>query len=60
MCGHKPITFCRLLNWTLTENAGIFPKEIAVMLGLTEKAVYTRLERLRHKLKPIIYLFVET
>lgn len=60
MCGHKPITFCRLLNWTLTENAGIFPKEIAVMTGITEKAAYTRFERLRHKLKPIIYLVVET
>ena len=29
-------------------------KEIAVIAGLTEKAVYKRLERLRQKLKPII------
>jgi len=34
-------------------------REIAAMVGLTERAVYKRLERLRKKIKPIFYLFGE-
>ena len=38
---------------------GYSTREIAAVAGLTERAVYKRLERLRKKLKPILYPFGE-
>ncbi|MEY8508312.1 histidine kinase [Lachnospiraceae bacterium 42-17] len=38
---------------------GYSTREIAAVAGLTERAVYKRLERLRKKLKPIFYPFGE-
>ena len=39
------------LQIVLLKMQGYFTKEIAVITGLTEKAIYKRLERLREKLK---------
>ena len=39
----------------LLKMQGYSTKEIAAVAGLTERAVYKRLERLRKKLKPIFY-----
>ncbi|EET59366.1 RNA polymerase sigma factor, sigma-70 family [Marvinbryantia formatexigens DSM 14469] len=43
----------------LLKMQGYSTREIAAMAGLTERAVYKRLERLRKKLKPIFYPFGE-
>lgn len=43
----------------LLKMQGYSTREIAAMAGLTEKAVYKRLDRLRKKLKPIFYPFGE-
>lgn len=43
----------------LLKMQGYSTREIAAIAGLTEKAVYKRLERLRQKLKPIIYPYGE-
>lgn len=43
----------------LLKMQGYSTREIAATAGLTEKAVYKRLERLRQKLKPIIYPYGE-
>ena len=43
----------------LLKMQGYSTREIAAMAGLTERAVYKRLERLRKKLKPILYPFGE-
>lgn len=43
----------------LLKMQGYSTREIAAMAGLTEKAVYKRFERLRKKLKPIIYPYGE-
>ena len=42
------------LQIVLLKMQGYSTKEIAVMTGLTEKAIYKRLDRLRKKLKPIV------
>lgn len=42
------------LQIILLKMQGYSTKEIAVMTGLTEKAIYKRLDRLRKKLKPIV------
>lgn len=42
------------LQIILLKMQGYSTKEIAVMIGLTEKAIYKRLDRLRKKLKPIV------
>lgn len=49
----------RTLLILLLKMQGYSTREIAAMAGLTEKAVYKRLERLRQKLKPIIYPYGE-
>lgn len=49
----------RTLLILLLKTQGYSTREIAAMAGLTEKAVYKRLERLRQKLKPIIYPYGE-
>ena len=49
----------RTLQIVLLKMQGYSTREIAAMAGLTEKAVYKRLERLRKKLKPIFYPFGE-
>lgn len=49
----------RTLLILLLKMQGYSTREIAGMAGLTEKAVYKRLERLRQKLKPIIYPYGE-
>ena len=49
----------RTLVILLLKTQGYSTKEIAAMAGLTEKAVYKRLERLRQKLKPMIYPYGE-
>lgn len=49
----------RTLLILLLKMQGYSTREIAVTAGLTEKAVYKRLERLRQKLKPIIYPYGE-
>lgn len=43
----------------LLKMQGYSTREIAAMAGLTEKAVYKRLERLRKKIEPIIHPFGE-
>ena len=43
----------------LLKMQGYSTREIAAVAGLTERAVYKRLERLRKKLKPILYPFGE-
>lgn len=45
------------LQIILLKMQGYSTKEIAVMTGLTEKAIYKRLDRLRKKLKPIVGKF---
>lgn len=42
------------LQIILLKMQGYSTKEIAVMIGLTEKAIYKRLDRLRKKLKPVV------
>ena len=49
----------RTLQIVLLKMQGYSTKEIGAMAGVTEKAVYKRLERLRKKLKPILYPFRE-
>jgi len=49
----------RTLQIVLLKMQGYSTREIAAMAGLTERAVYKRLERLRKKLKPIFYPFGE-
>lgn len=49
----------RTLLILLLKMQGYSTREIATTAGLTEKAVYKRLERLRKKLKPIIYPYGE-
>ena len=49
----------RTLLILLLKMQGYSTREIAATAGLTEKAVYKRLERLRQKLKPIIYPYGE-
>lgn len=49
----------RTLLILLLKVQGYSTREIAATAGLTEKAVYKRLERLRQKLKPIIYPYGE-
>lgn len=49
----------RTLLILLLKMQGYSTREIAETAGLTEKAVYKRLERLRQKLKPIIYPYGE-
>lgn len=49
----------RTLLILLLKVQGYSTREIAGMAGLTEKAVYKRLERFRQKLKPIIYPYGE-
>ena len=49
----------RTLQIVLLKMQGYSTKEIAAVAGLTERAVYKRLERLRKKLKPIFYPFGE-
>ena len=49
----------RTLKIVLLKMQGYSTREIAAMAGLTERAVYKRLERLRKKLKPIFYPFGE-
>lgn len=49
----------RILLILLLKIQGYSTREIAAMAGLTEKAVYKRLDRLRKKLEPIIYPFGE-
>ena len=46
----------RTLQIILLKMQGYSTREIAAMAGLTERAVYKRLERLRKKLKPIFIL----
>ena len=43
----------------LLKMQGYSTREIAAVAGLTERAVYKRLERFRKKLKPIFYPFGE-
>lgn len=47
----------RTLCILLLKMQGYSTRDIAAMAGLTEKAAYKRLERLRKKLEPIIYPF---
>lgn len=49
----------RTLHLLLLKMQGYSTREIAAIAGLTEKAVYKRLERLRKKLEPIIHPFGE-
>lgn len=49
----------RTLYILLLKMQGYSTREIAAMAGLTEKAVYKRLERLRKKIEPIIHPFGE-
>ena len=49
----------RTLYLLLLKMQGYSTREIAAMAGLTEKAVYKRLERLRKKIEPIIHPFGE-
>ena len=49
----------RTLYLLLLKMQGYSTREIAAMAGLTEKAVYKRLERLRKKLEPVIHPFGE-
>lgn len=49
----------RTLYLLLLKMQGYSTREIAAIAGLTEKAVYKRLERLRKKLEPVIHLFGE-
>lgn len=49
----------RTLLILLLKMQGYSTREIAAVVGLTERAVYKRLERLRKKLKPIFYPFGE-
>lgn len=49
----------RTLYILLLKMQGYSTRKIAAMAGLTEKAVYKRLERLRKKIEPIIHPFGE-